>query len=84
MSASISYDENHRLIISGLECDCACEHRIPDQDIYVGEDIVEKLPEYIGKRKLGSNCVLVCDKNRTHSLLQGKGLRRSSRQQGST
>lgn len=63
MAASISYDENHRLIISGLECDCACEHRIPDQDIYVGEDIVEKLPEYIGKRKLGRNCVLVCDKN---------------------
>lgn len=63
MSATISYDKDHRLILSGLECDCACQHRMPDQDIYVGEDIVEKLPEYIGKRKLGRNCVLVCDKN---------------------
>ena len=63
MAATISYDENHKLIISGIECDCACEHRTPDQDIYVGEDIIQNLPQYIRKRNLGTHCVLVCDKN---------------------
>ena len=63
MAASITYDENRRLIISGIECDCACEHRTPDQDIYVGEDIIRNLPQYIRKRNLGTHCVLVCDKN---------------------
>ena len=63
MSASITYDENRRFIISGIECDCACEHRIPNQDIYVGEDILQNLPQYIKKRNLSTNCVLVCDKN---------------------
>ena len=81
MAVSVSYDENHRLILSGLECDCSCEHRVPDQDIYVGEDILPNLPKYISKRGLGKNCVLVCDKNtfkvageRTNRILTDAGI----------
>ncbi|MBR2281485.1 MAG: sn-glycerol-1-phosphate dehydrogenase [Spirochaetales bacterium] len=82
MAATISYDRNHRLILSGLECDCACQHRMPDQDIYVGEDILPDLPSYIERRKLGRNCVLVCDRNtypvageRTERILSDAGIK---------
>ncbi len=63
MSVSISYDEDRRLTISGIECGCGLEHQEPTQDIYVGAGIVENLPKYIKKRGLGTHCVVVCDKN---------------------
>ncbi|MBQ4050224.1 MAG: hypothetical protein IJD13_01205, partial [Oscillospiraceae bacterium] len=63
MAVSISYDQNSRLLISGISCDCPCEHHMPAQDIYVGTGLLERLPDYIRKKALGTNCVLVCDKN---------------------
>lgn len=63
MSVTISYDQDSKLLISGLACDCPCEHNTPTQDIYVGTGLIPKLPSYIAKKGLGTNCVLVCDKN---------------------
>lgn len=63
MSYNLSYDDDSRLIISGIECDCACEHNQPAQDIYVGNGILNNLPGYVRKRGLGLNCVLVADNN---------------------
>ena len=63
MSVTISYDKDCRMTIEGLECSCPCQHMTPDQDIYVGRSLLEKLPGYIDKRGLGKNCVVVCDEN---------------------
>lgn len=63
MSVTISYDENNKLFISGLQCDCPCEHHLPKQDIYVGTGLIPRLPDYIAAKNLGTHCVLVCDKN---------------------
>ena len=63
MSVKITYDENCRMQFEGLECSCPCEHNMPTQDIYVGENLIARVPEYIRRRGLGENCVLVCDKN---------------------
>jgi len=63
MSVTIGYDQDSRLLISGLQCDCPCEHNTPTQDIYVGTGLIPKLPQYIAKKGLGTHCVLVCDKN---------------------
>lgn len=63
MSVTISYDENNKLLISGLQCNCPCEHHMPKQDIYVGTGLIPRLPDYITAKKLGTHCVLVCDKN---------------------
>lgn len=63
MSVTISYDQDSKLQISGLTCECPCEHNTPTQDIYVGTGLIPQLPSYIAKKKLGTNCVLVCDKN---------------------
>jgi len=63
MSVSISYDENRRLTISGLDCDCGLTHRQPTQDIYVGSGIIIHTSAYIKKRGLGTHCVLVADQN---------------------
>ena len=63
MGYSIAYDADSRLTISGLACDCPCEHNEPTQDIYVGNGILENLPRYIRKRALGTHCVLVADNN---------------------
>lgn len=80
MSYQLSYDADSRLIISGVECDCPCEHNQPKQDIYVGSGIVSNLPRYIRKRGLGTHCVLVADKNtwavageNVHRLLTADG-----------
>ncbi len=61
MPVSVTYDSDSKLTISGLACDCACEHRVPDQDIYVGSDLLKNLPEYINSRGIGKRCVLVAD-----------------------
>lgn len=63
MSVTIGYDQDSKLLISGLECGCPCEHNTPTQDIYVGTGLIPKLPQYIEKKSLGTHCVLVCDKN---------------------
>ena len=61
MPVTISYDENQKLTFHGLECDCPLHHEIPNQDVYVGTGLVEKIPQYIEKRGFGTNCVLVTD-----------------------
>ncbi|HPJ02415.1 MAG TPA: sn-glycerol-1-phosphate dehydrogenase [Candidatus Limiplasma sp.] len=63
MSVSISYDADHRLTISGLDCECGLAHTQPTQDIYVGSGIVKNTAAYIQKRGLGTHCVLVADQN---------------------
>ncbi|MGI5898527.1 MAG: sn-glycerol-1-phosphate dehydrogenase [Christensenellales bacterium] len=63
MPVNVGYDDDQRLVISGLECDCPCEHSQPDQDIYVGTGLIPRLPKYIQKRGMGKSCVLVADKN---------------------
>ncbi len=63
MAVKVTYDSDNRMILKGLECNCPCEHSSPTQDIYVGSDLLPKLPGYIDKRGLGKNCVVVCDEN---------------------
>ena len=63
MAYKIEYDNDGKLTISGLECVCSCDHTDPDKDIYVGSGLIEKIPGYITKRGLGTNCVLVADNN---------------------
>lgn len=63
MSYNIAYDSDGKLLISGLECTCSCAHTQPQQDIYVGSGLVEKIPGYIRARGLGTHCVLVADNN---------------------
>ena len=80
MSVKIRYDESDRMILEGLECDCPCEHSLPNQDIYVGKNLIERLPGYIQRRGLGTHCVVVCDGNtysvagkRVYETLKGAG-----------
>lgn len=61
--AAVRYENDGRMIIEGIECSCGCKHMKPNQDIYVGEGLIERLPEYISRRGLGKNCVLACDDN---------------------
>lgn len=61
MAYKMAYDQDGKLIISGLECSCSNEHTMPDQDIYVGSGLTEKIPGYIRSRGLGTHCVLVAD-----------------------
>lgn len=75
MAVSIFYDENQRLSIAGLECDCGLEHQLPTQDIYVGTGLLPHIPEYIRKKGLGTHCVLVAD-NVTYPLA-GKQVEKS-------
>jgi len=63
MAIRIRYDDSGKLLIDGLQCDCPCEHNAPRQDIYVGKDLIRRLPSYIEARKLGTRCVLVADTN---------------------
>ena len=63
MSVKVTYDPDCKMLFEGLECDCPCEHSLPTQDIYVGEHLIARVPEYIRRRGLGENCVLVCDTN---------------------
>lgn len=63
MSLKVTYDADGRMLLEGLECDCPCEHSLPTQDIYVGEKLIARVPEFIRRRGLGENCVLVADGN---------------------
>ena len=59
----ITYDKDSKMLFEGLECDCPCVHSLPTQDIYIGKDLIKNLPDYIRKKHLGNNCVVVCDEN---------------------
>ena len=63
MSVKVRYDDDHRMILENLSCDCPCDHARPNQDIYVGKGLIPRLPEYIARRSLGTHCVVVCDEN---------------------
>lgn len=49
------------LTLPDLTCGCACEHNSPSQDVYVGRNLIDRMPGIIEKRGLGSHCVLVAD-----------------------
>jgi len=61
MPVTISYDEHDRLTISGLTCDCPCHHETPAQDVYVGRNLLARIPSFITARGLGRRCVLIAD-----------------------
>ena len=63
MAVQVSYDQDCRMTISGVACDCPCEHHDVDKDIYIGKGLLPRIPEYITRRGLGRNCVLVADDN---------------------
>lgn len=63
MSVKVRYDDDHRMILENLSCDCPCDHARPNQDIYVGKGLIPRLPEYVARRGLGTHCVVVCDEN---------------------
>ena len=63
MAVKVSYDQNQRMTITGVDCNCGCEHHAIDKDIYIGKGLIARVPEYIRKRGLGNNCVLVADDN---------------------
>ena len=80
MPVSISYDDNNRLTLAGLECDCPCTHNQPETDIYVGKDLLSRIPSYIDRKGLGKHCVLVADEityevagKTVHEILTGAG-----------
>ncbi len=61
MAVKVTYDQDCRMTISGVECTCPCEHHAIDKDIYIGTGLLNRIPEYIRKRGLGTHCVLVAD-----------------------
>ena len=63
MPVTISYDQNSRMTINGLDCTCPYNHEELTKDIYVGTNLLPHLPKYIEKRTLGTHCVLVADNN---------------------
>ena len=63
MAVKITYDKDDRMVLEGLECSCPCDHSTPNQDIYIGKNLIARLPGYIEKRGLGTHCVVVCDSN---------------------
>ena len=63
MSVTIAYDQDCRMTISGVDCACPCEHHAIDKDIYIGQGLLPRIPDYIRRRGLGTNCVLVADDN---------------------
>ncbi len=63
MPVTIGYGAQGKLHLSGLACGCSLAHHMPAQDIYVGNGLIDRIPEYIRTRNLGTNCVLVADNN---------------------
>ncbi|HIT69165.1 MAG TPA: sn-glycerol-1-phosphate dehydrogenase [Candidatus Aphodomonas merdavium] len=61
MAVSVSYGEGGRLTLSGLQCDCACQHGAVDKDIYIGKGLIGRVPEFVRHAGLGTHCVLVAD-----------------------
>ena len=63
MAVQVSYDQNCKMTITGVDCSCGCEHHAIDKDIYIGRELLPRIPGYIRKRGLGTHCVLVADDN---------------------
>lgn len=61
MAVKVSYDQDCRMTITGVECGCPCEHHAIDKDIYIGSGLLPRIPDYIRRRGLGTHCVLVAD-----------------------
>ncbi|GHU65514.1 hypothetical protein FACS1894184_01440 [Clostridia bacterium] len=61
MAVKILYDQDSRMRFEGLECGCPFEHHVPDQDVYVGTGLLNRLPDMIRRKGLGSHALLVCD-----------------------
>lgn len=61
MAVTISYDKEGKLLLEGLACACGCEHHPVNEDIYIGQNILHRIPNWIIRRGLGTNCVLVAD-----------------------
>lgn len=61
MAVKVSYDQDCRMTITGVECGCSCEHHAIDKDIYIGSGLLNRIPEYVRRRGLGTHCVLVAD-----------------------
>jgi len=36
MAVQVHYDQDCKMSITGVECNCGCEHRAIDKDIYIG------------------------------------------------
>lgn len=60
MSLEIGY-EKEKLVISELECDCGLVHNRPEMDVYIGNGILEKAPDYIKYKIDDRNLMLVTD-----------------------
>ena len=63
MAVTVSYDQDCKMTISGVDCACGCQHRAIDKDIYIGKGLLPRIPSYIARRGLGTHCVLVADDN---------------------
>lgn len=61
MPVNIDYDNNRKLVIPKIECDCGMPHENPDIDIYIGSNIINNCVKYIDARNFGKNAVLVAD-----------------------
>ena len=61
MAVKIDYDKDFRLMISGIDCNCGSPHNQPTQDIYVGNDLLGRMPYYLDRRGMGRHGVLVAD-----------------------
>ena len=61
MSVTFSYTKAHRLVLSGLGCDCGGEHRPLTQDIYMDGGILRYLPAILKRREVGGKALLVSD-----------------------
>lgn len=63
MAVTVSYDQDCKMTITGVDCSCGCKHRAIDKDIYIGRGLLPRIPAYIARRGLGAHCVLVADDN---------------------
>lgn len=78
----IRYTTSGRLVLPKVRCECGCEHTEPTIDVYVGKNLIKRLPKYIEKRDLGKKCVLVADK--TTYALAGEKAEKALRDAGFT
>ena len=44
MAVTVSYDQDCKMIISGVECSCGCQHHAIDKDIYIGKGLLPPHP----------------------------------------
>ena len=62
MPVTVGYDSDQRLFLDGLSCGCPFEHHIPTQDVYVGERLLDCLPDIVGRRISGKRALIICDR----------------------